>query len=139
MKHTSSGEITLQYECDTDRFHRYRGHKSGKEVTVYVEKLRDGRIPVGQFKAIISIDEHEPHELPKNPLGLVSRNCYEREQRFEKDRLDAIKFRSQQLELLQTIVSVTRDNNRILAEININANTRIQNNNRHPVQKRSKR
>ena len=58
MRTDSSGEITLVYEADTERFHRYKGHKSGKEVTLYVKKHNEyGQRPVRTVDVIVSIED----------------------------------------------------------------------------------
>jgi hypothetical protein len=58
MQTHTSGEITLTYEADTERYHRYRGHKYGKEVTFYVKKHGyPGQTPKREIDVIINIED----------------------------------------------------------------------------------
>ena len=126
MRTDSSGEITLVYEADTERFHRYKGHKSGKEVTLYVKKHNEyGQRPVRSVDVIVSIED--------KPKTVAEVN---EERRIEKSRLFAAQytnlpdehraFRTEMLRLAQ-------ETNHLLGAL---LNERTKNNPRRSAKKR---
>ena len=78
MSTNSSGEVELVYECDTDKFHRYRGVNQHKEITVYLERFKITGTQLPHFtppphkiKTIVRIDDR-PKESFTSELRSVS-------------------------------------------------------------------
>ena len=142
MRTDSSGEITLTYEADTERFHRYKGHKSGKEVTVYIEKAglsseRDFTyIPaIRSFRAIISIEDkpktvaevNEERRIEKSSRHVISYGMSPQRLQYEIDRQASIAHRTEMLRL-------AKETNHLLGAL---LNERTKNNPRRSAKKRS--
>ena len=133
MKTDSSGEITLVYEADTDRFHRYKGHKSGKEVTVYFEKsphVYRGFHPKREFKAIVSIEDK-----PKTVAEVNEERRIEKAARFG-EMYAAKNWLLQEKEAYdrQELIRLAKETNHLLGAL---LNERTKNNPRRSAKKRS--
>jgi hypothetical protein len=136
MRTDSSGEITLVYEADTERFHRYRGHKSGKEVTVHLERfLITGRTlphfvaPPTTIQAIITIEDK-----PKTVAEVNEERRIEKNARFGEAYGATKNFFAQEKSLYDRVVAAQQT--QLLIEIR-DALKRTKNNPRRSAKKRS--